>query len=300
MNEMSAYHIGNTPMVQIDSLNGNRIFIKLEQENFLGSIKARTGYYIISNLPKAAEGRTIVESTSGNLGLALSFFCKETGRDFLCLIDSTIASAKLKRLEEQGVRYEMVVGRSGMDLRSCRIERARELMESNHYYWVNQYDNASGIAAHEQTTAPEIWEQTGHSLTAAVCAVGSGGTICGVSKFLKSKNSRITICGVEPLGSTVFGSIKGNYINVGAGLAGKPGNLIRSGAEVDIAYSIPDSESIECANLLYKRYGLAVGVTSGMAFAGVRRLAESTQNGTIVFIAPDGRKSYDTYLGCGM
>jgi cysteine synthase len=252
---------------------------------------------MLNELPETARGKIIVESSSGNLGFALGSFCKEIGLNFICLVDSSIASAKLKKLEVAGIAYEIVTVRNGLDLRSSRIQRAQEMMDSGKYYWMNQYDNLSGVKAHRVTTGPEIWEQTQHAVSTVVCAMGSGGTICGISQFMKSKNVNIRICGVEPFGSTIFGSIDAPYINVGAGLVGKPGNLLHSKAIIDEALTITDQESIECAEKMYHEYGLRVGVTSGMAYAGVLKLAEQTTDETFVMIAPDGRDAYGEYLG---
>lgn len=101
LKDMHEYGIGNTPLRELEPINGNRIFVKLESENALGSIKARTSYGIMKELPKEAQNKTIIESTSGNLGFALGFFCKETGYDFMCLIDASIASAKLEKLRKR-------------------------------------------------------------------------------------------------------------------------------------------------------------------------------------------------------
>lgn len=296
MLEMSDYGIGNTPIKELDPINGNRIFIKLEQENYLGSIKSRTGYWIIKNLPKESENKTIIESTSGNLGLVLGYFCKEIGRDFLCLIDQTIAPSKLKKLKDAEIKYEMVKKSSGLDYRSSRIKRAEELMATGEYYWVNQYDNPFGIMAHQMTTAPEIWEQTNGKVTHVICPMGSCGTICGISLFMKERSENIKICGVEPYGSTIFGEIDDTYFNVGAGLRGKPGNLLSSHAIVDVADTVDDATSICYAQELYHKYQLAVGVTSGMAYAEALQIAATERNAVIVFIAPDGRESYSEYL----
>ena len=98
--DMSAYGIGNTPLVELDSVHGNRMLVKLEKKNFLGSIKARSGYWMIRELPAEAVGKTIVESSSGNLGLALGYFCQIEKRDFLCLVDQSTEKGKLEKLKE--------------------------------------------------------------------------------------------------------------------------------------------------------------------------------------------------------
>lgn len=292
LRDMSAYGIGNTPLIELNAVHGNRIFVKLEKMNFLGSIKARSGYWMIRDLPAEAEGKAIVESTSGNLGLALGYFCQAENREFLCLVDQAMEKGKLKKLEEHCIAYEVVCGSGETDFRRARIQRAQELMDGGSYYWVNQYDNLAGVAAHRLTTGPEIWEQTQGEITCCVCPVGSGGTICGISQFLKSKSEKIRICGVEPLGSTIFGTVCKPYLNAGAGLAWPPPNLKRSGAKVDESFAIDDRESIRRAWELHENYGLFVGITSGMAYAAALRLAEKMEGKTIVLIAPDGGETY--------
>lgn len=296
LKNMYEYGIGNTPMIELEAAYGNRIFLKMEKYNFLESIKARTGFWIVHDLPKVAQGRTIVESTSGNLGFALGFFCRETGRDFLCLVDSSIAKGKLERLRKSGIAYEMVEKEEEYDMRNSRIRYAKRLNASGEYYWVNQYDNASGIKAHVMTTGPEIWEQTHGKVTHCVCAMGSGGTVCGISRYLKSVSPSVRICGVEPYGSTIFAEKEDAYINVGAGLTGKPGNILNSPNALDMHYVIKDEESIYYAKELMKQHQFCVGVTSGMAYAAALRIAKTVRESVIVVVAPDGGEPYGEYL----
>lgn len=294
---MTEYGIGNTPVVELPPVcsNGSRILLKLEQENTLGSVKARTAYWMICNLPKQA-GKNIVESTSGNLGYALDFFCREAGLTFTALVDPSIMPSKLERLKAAGVHCRIVEAETGLDFRSSRIRLAQRMMESGTYYWVNQYDNDACVRAHEMTTAPEIWEQTGGSVTHIVCPMGSCGTICGLGRYFKEKAPTVRIIGVEPYGSTIFGSFDGTYMNVGAGLVGKPGNLIHNPNVIDQAFTVPDDVSISYAQELIQRHGLRTGVTTGMAYSQAVQISRRTENAVIVVIAPDGMESYGQYL----
>lgn len=296
MQGMEEYGIGNTPMKELPPVcdNGSRILLKLERENALGSIKARTAYWMIHDLP-ASAGKNMVESTSGNLGYALAFFCREAGLTFTALIDPSIAPAKLERLKAAKVRFQMVEAEAGFDYRSSRIRLAQKMMDSGAYYWVNQYDNEVCVRAHERTTAPEIWKQTHGAVTHIVCPMGSCGTICGIGRYFKAKEPSVQIVGVEPYGSTIFGSFDGPYLNAGAGLVGKPGNLIHNPNVVDQSFAIPDDVSISCARTLL-RYGLKVGITAGMACAQAVRLARTVEHAVIVVIAPDGMESYGQYF----
>lgn len=290
------YGIGNTPITELPGVNGNRIILKLEMKNFLKSIKARTAYWMIKYLPGDAEGRIIVESSSGNLGYALGYFCKESGLRFVCLIDSSIAEKKRERLDAAEIEYLQVEQEESFDLRSSRIRQARRMMESEQYYWVNQYDNPFGIMAHEMTTGPEIWRQTEGKITHCICPMGSGGTIIGTGKYLKNMSEKVKMVGVEPFGSTIYGTVDAPYINAGTGLCGKPGNISRNSWIVDDSYTVTDDESIYLARKLRDSFGLDVGISSGMAYAVALRIAARERGATILAVAPDGEEAYEEYL----
>lgn len=296
MKSMNEYGIGNTPLIELESVHDNRIFVKLEAANYLGSIKARSAYFMMRDLSTGADNKIIVESTSGNLGYSLGFFSKVMGREFIALIDPSISANKLRRLEEAGIRCQIITAENGLDYRSARILTARRMAESGEYHWLNQYDNPSNIRAHYLTTAPEIWEQTAGTVTYVVCAMGSCGTICGVGEYFHERNPNITVVGVEPYGSTICGTVKAEYLNVGAGLAEKPGNYLRCPGAVDQAYTVKDADSIEAMKILNEKYHINVGVTSGMAYFQAMRLSRVLRNQCIVVISPDGRESYSQYL----
>lgn len=296
LSEMHEYHIGTTPLIRIPDINGNQIYIKSEGDNYFGSIKARTGYYLIKLLPSEAIGKTIIESTSGNLGFALGFFCKEAGMNFVALIDPSIANSKQQRLKNANIQYQKVNAFPGMDYRSSRIIMAQKMTESGRYFWINQYHNKAGVQAHECTTAPEIYEQTNHRVTHIVCAMGSCGTICGLGRFFRKHNPDVKIIGTEPYGSTIFGTVHCNYLNVGAGLVGKPGNLLDNPDTVDEAYAVHDEDSIRSAQMLWNLYHFNAGITTGMSYYIAQKIASKINEGCIVVISPDGRESYSEYL----
>lgn len=297
LRDFQEYGIGNTPIAELPGINGNRILLKLESNNFLKSIKARTAYWLIRNLPRDAGNKIIVESSSGNLGYALGYFCKESGLRFLCLIDASIAGKKRERLHVAEIECIQVEREEGFDLRSSRIRQARRMMESGQYHWVNQYDNPFGIMAHEMTTGLEIWRQTEGRVTHCICPMGSGGTIIGIGKYLKRMSGTVEMVGVEPFGSTIYGTVDAPYINAGAGLCGKPGNIIHNSGIVDDSYTVADDESIDQAKKLRDHFGLDVGISSGMAYAGALRVAARERGATILAVAPDGGEAYEEYLG---
>jgi cysteine synthase A len=292
---MSDYGIGNTPLLELPSLNGNRVFLKMESKNYLGSVKARTGYALVNGLDCPFD-RVIIESTSGNLGLALDFFCKEVRRPFLCLLDDTVVPAKLRYLKSKGIECEIVKTEEGLDGRSSRMKRAAALTAAGTHFWVNQYDNEDGVNVHKETTAVEIYNQTSGSVSSVFCAVGSGGTISGIGEYFRSIGASVRMVGVEPFGSTIFHSDDAPYITAGAGLRGKPGNILRHSGIVEVTYAIHDKNSIEKCKLLNEIYGVDVGITTGMIYAATEKYCITAQNEIIVLLAADGVELYHEYL----
>jgi len=295
LKQMYDYGIGNTPLYELPSINGNNLFIKMESQNFLGSIKSRTGYALVNGL-KVPHDCTIVETSSGNLGLALDFFCKEAGRPFFCLLDETIVPIKLEYLLSRGVDCEIVPTEPGLDARQSRMKRANSLVSAGTHFWVNQCDNEDGVMIHQQTTAHEIFEQTSGTVTSVFCAVGSGGTVSGVGEYFKQKGNKVKVIGVEPYGSTIFNSDEGTYISSGAGLRGKPANIERHADVISNSYTIHDSDSLSKYRLLNKKLKISAGLSAGMVYAAAEQYCATVKNETIVLIAADGAEYYREYL----
>jgi len=292
---MYDYGIGHTPLYELPSINGNKLFIKMESQNFLGSIKSRTGYALVDGLTVPQEC-TIIETSSGNLGLALDFFCKETGRPFFCLLDETIVPIKLNYLKSRGVNCEIVPTEPGLDARTSRMKRADALVSAGTHHWVNQCDNDDGVNVHKETTADEIFEQTSGKVTSVFCAIGSGGTICGVGEYFKSISNKVKVIGVEQYGSTIFGKAEGTYISSGAGLRGKPGNITRHADVINSSYTINDEDSVRLFRVLNNQLKINAGISAGMAYAAAIQYCETVQDETIVIIAADGAEYYIEYL----
>lgn len=292
---MYDYGIGQTPLLELPPIGSNRVFLKQESRNHLKSVKARTAYAIIKSL-EVPKDRIIVESTSGNLGLALDFFCREDGRRFLCLLDETVIEAKRSYLENCGVEYRIVPILDGMDGRSSRIKCAERLMEDEGYHWVNQYDNEAGVAIHRETTAVEIYEQTGGKVSCVICALGSGGTAVGIGEYFKSMGRKVNLIGVEPYGSTIFYAQSAPYIPAGAGLRGKPGNIRRHPDAITQSIAIGDEETLEKFRELNCIFQADAGITTGMNYAAALKYCKTAENETIVILSADGVDMYNDYL----
>jgi cysteine synthase len=296
---MRSYGIGGTRLISAERFakKGN-LLAKLEGDNACGSIKDRTAYYIFEDLLRSGRlvpGSRIVESTSGNFGVSLRLFAREYNIEVLCIVDPTMGHAKLARLLSAGAVVESVSSPDGNN-RIARVHRARELDGNAGFVWCNQYGNSANVAAHEMTTGREIWDQTDGTVSVVVCAVGTGGTICGVGRALKARAASIEVVGVEPVGSTIFGGVFEPYLNVGAGLPSPSQILWRFGDVIDKYAKVPDALSIATALRFADAEGIGVGVTSGMVLAVAERIAEMRPSDIVVAIAPDGATYYQDEL----
>jgi len=300
LGQINDYGIGQTPLLRIGTYCpiGN-LFIKLERFNPTGSTKDRAAFFIISDLIKEGRlkpGVSLVESSSGNLGLALGFLAKEIGIGFTCLVDPTISKDKLLQLNEAGVRVHIVAKGYNPDYREARISLAKRLDKLPGWIWTNQYDNLSNFAAHYETTGPEIWQQTDGQVDFVVCSIGTGGTVCGIGKFLKEVNPNIKVVAVEPVGSTIFGGTPGDYINAGAGMRYPSGIVNRYGRNIDLYCKIEDKRSIQECIRVSKAEGLSGGITTGSVLAVASYLASSNPKKIIVALSPDGGEKYSSLI----
>jgi len=296
LKSFSEYKLGNTPIYCAQRYcSGGHLFLKLESYNMLGSIKDRTAYYIIKDLideGKLHKDISLVESSSGNLGIALSYFSREVGIHFLCLVDPTLPKAKIDELIKLNVEFEIVSRENHPDCRSARICRARELDQDEAWIWTNQYDNLSNCKSHYETTGPEIWSQMGGAIDYLICSVGTGGTICGVGKFLKDQKPSIKVVAVEPFGSTIFGGEPDEYLSVGAGMHHPTAIITKHDNVIDMYCHVPDLQSLfECAKF-QNLESFSVGVTTGSVLAVARQLASDNPNKNIVGISPDNGDKY--------
>jgi len=286
------YNIGNTPIYKLNNLN---IYLKMEKFNLNGSIKDRSAYFLIKDIlqhKKFNKEITIVESTSGNLGISLDFFAKQLGIKFKALIDETISRKKLKEFNKRDIDY-IITKSNDLDYRSERIKLAKKLNQKENFIWINQYDNFANMKAHYFSTAPEIWKQMNGNIDIVVVSIGTGGTISGVAKFLKEKNKNIVIYGVEPIGSTIFGGIEKEYINVGIGLKGKDKILKKYSGLIDFKVKVSDIEAI---NITKKYQDIGFGISTGYALKVALDINQKYHNKNIVVISPDGIENYKEIL----
>lgn len=296
LKSFAEYGLGNTPLCNIRSSGSeSRIYLKLESSNLTGSIKARTGYYIIQDLwvrDLLRPNISLVESSSGNLGLALAYFAHDLNIHFLCLVDPTLPAEKFTQLTDAGIDYQVVSQGNSPDYRTARIRQAEYLDQLPEWIWTNQYKNPSNFAAHYETTGPEIWKQTDGDVDFVICSVGTGGTVCGVGQYLKSRKRDVTIVAVEPDGSTIFGGESHQYLSVGAGLWGPSAIINRYGNVIDFSCKVHDVCAIQECLRIQENEHFGVGITTGMALAAAREISFQKPTATVVVVAPDGGDNY--------
>ena len=301
--------IGNTPLVklkQASELTGCHIYGKAEYLNPGESVKDRAALFIVEDAIKRkliTRGGTIVEGTAGNTGIGLAVVCKEYGLNLKIVIPKTQSIEKketLKKLGAELIEVEAVpyANPNNYIKQSKKIAEDLNKSSSDGVYWANQFDNTINAEAHIQTTAKEIWNQTAGNIDGFTCAVGTGGTLAGVSIGLKNKNSNIKIALSDPMGSSLYSHIKnnklesnGSSITEGIGTGRITKNFDK--ALVDDAFQTNDTEALNIVYDLIEKQKIILGGSSGINIAGAIKLAQQLGPGkTIVTILCDHGKRY--------
>jgi cysteine synthase len=299
--------IGNTPLIRLkkaSELTGCTILGKAEFMNPGQSVKDRAALFIIRDAIAKGQlkpGGTIVEGTAGNTGIGLAVVARAMGFRTVIVIPVTQSQEKKDAIRQLGAELVEVPAVPYKNPNNY-VKYSGRLAKAMGGVWANQFDNVANRQAHIETTAPEIWAQTDGNVDAFVSAVGSGGTLAGVSMGLKSKNKNIKIVLADPLGAALYsyyktGELKseGSSITEGIGQGRITANL--EGAVVDEAFQIPDSEAIPMAFDLLEYEGLCMGGSTGVNVAGAIRLAKQMGPGhTIVTVLCDYGTRYASKL----
>jgi len=281
--------IGNTPLVELKHLNGNprvKILGKFEGGNPGGSVKDRPAYYMIIKAEqsgKLTKDKTIVEPTSGNMGIALAMIGAAKGYSVKLFMPECVSVERQRTLAALGAESVLTPAEEGTD---GAITRARQLVseEKEKYYMPNQFDNDNNVLAHYETTGPEIFAQTKGEVDVFVAGMGTTGTLMGTGKYLKDTKPSVKIVAVEP---TVGHTIQG-LKNMKEAIVPK----IYHPEIFDEKVTVEDEESFETTRLLAVKEGLFVGMSSGAAVVGALRVAKKLNSGTIVVILPDRGDRY--------
>jgi cysteine synthase A len=305
--------IGNTPLIRLrkaSELTGCEIYGKAEFLNPGQSVKDRAALWIVRDAERKGllkPGGTIVEGTAGNTGIGLTMVAKALGYKSVIVIPDTQSDEKKQALRLGGaqlIEVPAVPYRNPNNYVkvSGRLAEQIAAQDPNGAVWANQFDNVANRQAHIESTGPEIWDDTGGKVDAFICSAGTGGTLAGTGMVLKERNRDITIGLADPGGSALYnffdhGELKaeGSSITEGIGNGRITANL--DSAPIDVAFQIPDSESIPLVFDMIDTEGLCLGGSSGVNLAGAMRLARQLGPGhTIVTILCDYGSRYTSKL----
>lgn len=300
--------IGNTPLVRLNRITGGSaatVVAKIEGRNPGYSVKCRVGTAMIEAaerdgiLKRGERGVTIVEPTSGNTGIALAHVAAARGYRLILTMPETMSIERRKMLQAFGAELVLTEGARGM---KGAISKAEEIVASDpkSFFMPQQFKNPANPEIHFNTTGPEIWQQTGGAVDMFVAGVGTGGTITGVSRYIKGvAGKQITSVAVEPAASPVLTAIKAGETPVpgphkiqGIGAGFKPDILDLS--MVDVVMTVTNEEAIEYGRRLHLEEGITAGISSGAAVAAAHRIARDPVNAgkLIVVILPDSGERY--------
>lgn len=300
--------IGNTPLVKLNKITKDckaTIVAKIEGRNPAYSVKCRIGAAMIWDAEKRGilkpgdSSKTVVEPTSGNTGIALAFVCASRGYPLILTMPETMSIERRRMLQAFGAKLVLTDGAKGM---KGAVEKAEEIVGSDpaKYYMPQQFNNPANPEIHFKTTGPEIWNDTEGAIDVFVAGIGTGGTITGVSRYIKKeKNKAIRSVGVEPQSSAVLTAIRkgaipqpGGHKIQGIGAGFKPEVLDLD--LVDDIVTVSNEEAIEYARRLHREEGITAGISSGAAVCAAVKVGSAPESAgkLIVVILPDAGERY--------
>lgn len=288
--------IGNTPMISLDKIGFENVFVKLEKYNPGGSIKDRIALSMIEGAEKKGilkEGSVLVEATSGNTGIGLAMAGNLKGYKVIIIMPETMSIERRQLVKAFGAELILTEGAKGMN---GSIEKLNELLKENsNYINLGQFENEDNPKVHYETTGPEIYKEV-PDVDVVVAGIGSGGTISGIGKFLKGKNKNVEVIGIEPKSSPLITQKKaGPHKIQGIGANFVPKNYDEN--VVDKVITVSDEDSFEMVRVLANKLGILVGISSGANTFAALEIAKKYPNKKIVTVAPDG---IDKYMSMGI
>ena len=300
--EDNSYTIGNTPLVRLNRVSQGKVLAKVEARNPSFSVKCRIGANMIWDAEKKGlltKNHELIEPTSGNTGIALAYVAAARGYKLTLTMPNTMSLERRKLLKALGANLVLTEGAKGM---KGAIDKAEEIRQSapEKYILLQQFNNPANPEIHEKTTGPEIWNDTDGEVDVFVAGVGTGGTITGVSRYLKKVAGKtITSVAVEPADSPVIAQTlaglpvqPGPHKIQGIGAGFIPGNLDLE--LIDRVEAVTNDEAIDMARRLMQEEGILVGISSGAAVVAANRIAELPEfaGKTIVVILPSAAERY--------
>ncbi len=286
--------IGNTPLIRLraaSAATGCEIFGKAEFMNPGGSVKDRAARAIVLDAEQRGElkaGGTVVEGTAGNTGIGLAQVCNARGYRCVIVMPDNQSPEKYVLIEALGAEVHRVKAVPYSDPNHYQKAAGRMAQELPNAIWANQFDNIANRRTHVASTGPEIWAQTDGRIDAFVAASGTGGTLAGVSEYLKSRNPRVRTVLADPPGSSLYEFIRNGVLKAtgsssiteGIGIGRITANM--QDAPIDSAVHIEDTETVECVYHLLRSEGLFVSSTSGLNVAAAMRVARELGPGHMI------------------
>jgi len=295
--------IGNTPMLKVSNMDTGpcELFLKLEFMNPGGSIKDRIAVSMIEAAEREGKlkpGDTIIEATAGNTGLGLALVAASKGYPLQIIMPDKMSQEKVNNLKAMGAQVTMTRSDVQKGHPEYYQDMAARLAQEHGYFYVNQFTNQANVAAHYQTTGPEIWQQMNQDLDAFVCGVGSGGTLSGVGRYMREQNADMDLVLADPAGSILEPMVnRGETVEAGSWLAEGIGeDFVPETCDIELAnkaYAITDKEAFNTARELLVKEGIMVGSSSGtLIAAALRYCREQTEPKRVVTLACDTGNRY--------
>lgn len=279
--------IGNTPLLEVPCLSSNprvKIYGKLEGDNPGGSVKDRAAFFMLKNVltnNQIDKNTKIIEPTSGNTGIALAMIANSLGLDLELVMPESASVERVKTMRAYGAKVFLSNKERSME---GAIDYAREKVKKENYFMLDQFSNQNNWRAHYETTAPEIWRDTNGKITHFVSSMGTTGTIMGTSKFLKEKNSDISIIGAQPVEGANIPGIRRwpkEYLP-----------KIYEPERVDKIVDISEEQAVHYTRMMANKQGIFAGMSSGGAASIATQIGMELEEGLIVFIICDRGDRY--------
>ena len=298
--EDNSLSIGDTPLVRLNRIGNGNIWAKIEARNPAFSVKCRIGANMVWDAEKKgilSEGKSIVEPSSGNTGIALCFVAASRGYPITITMPSSMSVERRQVMKALGANIVLTEPAKGM---KGAIEKAQEIAQDENFVLLQQFENPANPEIHEKTTGPEIWEDTAGEIDVFVAGVGTGGTITGVSRYIKNTQGKaITSVAVEPTSSPVITQTLNGETptpaphkiqGIGAGFV--PKNLDLS--IVDRVEQVSNEDAIAMAKRLMREEGILCGISCGAAVVAAERLSQEAEfeGKKIVVVLPDSGERY--------
>ncbi len=301
--------IGKTPLIRLNAASestGCEIYGKAEFLNPGGSVKDRAAWWMIREAEDSGElrpGGTVVEGTAGNTGIGLAHICNARGYKCVIYMPDNQSREKVEILRTLGAEVRVVPTVPYKDDQNYQKQAGRYAATLNDAVWANQFDNTANTLAHYESTGPEIWEDTDHEVSAFVCSVGTGGTIAGVSRYLKEQNEEVQVVLSDCMGSALYSHVttgetvmsEGPSITEGIGNSRVTDNFAE--ARVDWAVQIPDQAMVDLVYRILREEGWFLGSSSGINICGAIEVAKKLGPGhTVVTMLCDTGNKYQSRL----